>query len=506
MFNKSRYYDYINAIHIYIIGLVCVAGFHYTTLISLYGAWVKKDSIVSHGLLIFPLSIYLFSRELKSSYKKYIVKLRIIFLISLVGLSVIWMLANLVELEIVTQITFILILCIYTVSFFGIAQTGRLLFPLLLMLTAVPFWAYISPELQRPTAYFVNILLQITGYTSINEGVFIRIPEGTFEVSETCSGVRYQVAAITLTLLYIYLYRIRFVLSFFILAIASLLAFLSNIIRIYIVILSGHYSNMTHSLLDDHIWLGWVIFSIMILIFIISLTYIVNIMPSVTNIMKSVQYNNINNVKQKHTTLLAIFIAVVACTGSLAYTFIKSTKSQTVNKPKDIVLTLNGLEKTNPNDSWNPKWRSPDIEIRDAFSNDKWQLELYVSIYLTQEVGKEVVNELNVTHDKKRWNVINRQLINIEGTDYQELVLRNKFGGRRVVWKTYIIGDFITPNEILAKLYSAVSIFKGRQDAAVILLSWNEEDVKNTQKIDNYPIINDITNDVSKYLIAVSKG
>jgi EpsI family protein len=393
----------------------------------------------------------------------------------------------------------------YTISFFGIKQTKRILYPILLMLTTVPFWAYISPELQRPTAYIANQLLQVTGYTSINEGVFIKIPEGLFEVSETCSGVRYQAAAITLALLYVYIYRIRLALSFLIIIVASALAFLSNTIRIYIVILFGHYSNMTHSLLNDHIWLGWVIFSIMILIYIISLSYLINTNLSESNEVGINQYNQKLNKEKSGSIHIAVLIMLVACIGPISQIIIESTKSQIISKPQSIELRLNNYLKTNPNESWKPKWRTPDIEVREAFFSDKGQLDLYVSIYLTQDDGKEVINNLNITYDKKRWKNTGKETVTIEGTEFQKSFLVNRSGSKRVIWKTYIIGEFTTTSEIMAKIYGAVSIFKGRQDAAVVLISLTEEDAQNIGKMKIAKIINKLLYDVTQYLDGIIK-
>lgn len=500
MHNKIEHYGYFQPIYAYLIGLLCIVAFYYPTAVSMYDAWVKDNSIVSHGLLLLPLSIYFLGRELKSIYRVCIIKPRVIFIISLAGLSLIWFFANIVDIEIIAQVSFVLIFSLYTVSFFGLKQTGRLNFPILILLTSLPFWAYISPELQRPTAYFANLFLQVTGFTSINEGIFIKIPEGVFEVSETCSGVRYQVAAITLALLYIYIHRIKFTFSLMIVIAASVLAFLSNVFRIYIVILSGHYSNMSHSLLNDHIWLGWVIFTIMILIYMISLSYLVKTKSNESNIAGITQYNQKTPHQKNRNIVLAITITVVACMGSVANTITEKTIPTNINMSNDFVLKLNTYSNTSPIKSWDPQWRSADIEIREAFYIDQRQLDLYVSLYFTQEKGKEVINNLNNTHDKKRWKVISEKVVTIEGTDLLEIMLINRLGEKRIVWKAYIIGEFTTTSEILAKIYGVISIFKGRQDAAVVLLSSTEKDAQEIDNIHLPKIFHEIKYDIAQYL------
>ncbi|MET0123113.1 MAG: exosortase [Candidatus Thiodiazotropha sp. 6PLUC9] len=239
--------------------LVILTLVYHQTAVSLYLTWTAENSLQSHGLLLLPLSSYLLFREWYSRRQTLEVRFRPLFLIALLILSVIWLMSEIAQVQVASQILMILVLCITVFALFGIRESKTLAFPILILLSATSVWSVLSQPLQQPTAILVNQLLHLTGYTSFQESYFITIPEGIFEVGDTCSGLRYQIAAITLALIYAFFSQYSLAISLLYVLMASLIAFISNSIRIFIVVLSGHYTNMTHSLLEDHSWRGWVV-------------------------------------------------------------------------------------------------------------------------------------------------------------------------------------------------------------------------------------------------------
>jgi exosortase/archaeosortase family protein len=101
------------------------------------------------------------------------------------------------------------------------------------------------------------------GFTNIPvfvEQQFVHIPSGIFEIADGCSGLRYLLTSLAISSLYIYLY-LRSTKNMIIFAFFAIFgALLTNWIRIVILIVIGHQTEMTSDLMTDHNMFGWYIY------------------------------------------------------------------------------------------------------------------------------------------------------------------------------------------------------------------------------------------------------
>lgn len=136
----------------------------------------------------------------------------------------------------------------------------RIVFPATYLIFMYPLWGPLVEILQTISVIAVSFILRYSDIPIYVENQFITIPAGTFEVADGCSGLRYLITALAIGSLYIFLYlnKIKQILLF--LSVAILGALITNWIRIIIIILVGHYTNMTSSLIEDHNMFGWFIF------------------------------------------------------------------------------------------------------------------------------------------------------------------------------------------------------------------------------------------------------
>ena len=134
-----------------------------------------------------------------------------------------------------------------------------------------PVWGPISEFLQWTSVKAVSFIMQFTGIPTFVYDEFVRIPAGTFEIADGCSGLRYVIAALALVAFYsgLYLRRYRSMLILALVALAG--AMLTNWLRIAALILIGHFSDMQSSLIRDHNMFGWFLFvPLMVLIFFLA--------------------------------------------------------------------------------------------------------------------------------------------------------------------------------------------------------------------------------------------
>ncbi|MES9827882.1 MAG: exosortase C-terminal domain/associated protein EpsI [Candidatus Thiodiazotropha sp.] len=461
-----------------IVGMVLMGTVYHTTVYSFYHTWVHGSDIYSHGLLLFAVCVYMFYREWNTRAQNLETKFRPLYIFFLVLLSFAWLVAEMVQLQTATQLVFILLLGVFVLAMYGARSNYRMLFPILVLICAIPVWSMLEWPLQIPTAIMVNELLHLTGYVSIRDGYLITIPEGVFEVGNRCSGLRYQVAAVSISMLYGYFMQSRLLHSLIYILTASLMAFVSNVIRIYIVVLAGHYTNMKHELLDDHIWLGWVVFLICFscLFYVWALVDKKSTESEDSNEDRNVQEKKIQGKLAKSMIVIGVLIlsATIGPAVNYAIGAIAASASGEVSK---LNFSLDQWKETEYLSAWGPSWQSADIELyKKLAKGDGKKVEIYLAGYGKQEQGKEIINSKNRRFDSGLWKkkVSTKRTLDIDPYNkivVKEDVIQSGGGERRVVWSWYYVGGRETVSDLKAKLYGILGVFQGRTDATAILIS-----------------------------------
>ena len=145
-----------------------------------------------------------------------------------------------------------------------------LVVPLGLLYFITPLWGPLQSVLQQISVIATTHMMSVTSIPVFVEGNMVHIPAGVFEIAGGCSGLRYFITSMALSLLYCFLNftQTRSVFIFFAVAIVGSL--ITNWIRIVVIILIGHYTDMQSSVIEDHNALGWYLF----VPFIIGLFYL----------------------------------------------------------------------------------------------------------------------------------------------------------------------------------------------------------------------------------------
>jgi EpsI family protein len=399
----------------------------------------------------------------------------------------VWLLTDIAQIQVGSQLILIMILSASVLALFGLRHTARLILPILILISATSLWSVLSQPLQLPTAAFVNQMLHITGYTSFQESYFITIPEGIFEVGDTCSGLRYQIAAITLAIIYSFFSHYSFRHALVYLLLASGVAFISNCIRIYIVVLSGHYTNMTHSLLNDHIWLGWVVFVICYAGFMFATVSYEKKLKIGAKLTRG-ESDEVAVIRGDYikTIFIASVIILSASVGPIYSVILKSFNGMS---GRHVVSSfdLNELPEVAVEKRWQPTWVNMDFEKRSAYKVADINVDLYIAYYKIQEQGKEAVASANQAYNRDRWSRAEHVIkeLTLSGGHtipiQEEIIVDNK-GRQRLVWLWYYIGGKSSADSLQGKLNGILGTLKGRHDAAAILISADKTDDGNLQR------------------------
>jgi exosortase A len=144
----------------------------------------------------------------------------------------------------------------------------KLFFPAIYFIFLIPLWGLLTIPLQSLSVIAVNTLMSLTSIPVFVEQQFVHIPSGVFEIADGCSGLRYLLTSLAISSLYIFLY-LRNTKNIIIFASITIFgALLTNWIRIAILIIIGHQTEMTSDLMTDHNMFGWYVYApFMLLLF-----------------------------------------------------------------------------------------------------------------------------------------------------------------------------------------------------------------------------------------------
>lgn len=223
------------------------------------GVWSRWMDYAPHGLAVTVLVLWLLWRDR-------VVLLRFggrtdpRLLAVVVLASVTWFLAAALSVQVAQQVVALAILVLWS-GLLGGAKVMRTTGPLAAtFLLALPLWSVLTRPLQLITIAANSTLLRVAGPEAVIRGQSITIPSGTFLVEGSCSGLNYLMVALVLGVTYGHLFLQRWRSRLLVIAAAAVLAMAGNWLRVYGLVLVGHWTEMQSSLMADHVTYGWVIF------------------------------------------------------------------------------------------------------------------------------------------------------------------------------------------------------------------------------------------------------
>ena len=233
---------------------------HLATLDAIVGVWLVSETF-AHGFVIPPIVGWMIWRR-RRHLSTLPVKSAPPALFALAALGALWLLSAVANVHVLQQYCLALMLGTTVLALLGTHYTRAMAFPLCYLLLAVPFGEIFIPPLIEFTARCTVFLLQLLGIPVFRENNFLSLPSGNWSVVEACSGLRYLIASLALGAMYAYTtYRsLRRRLLF--IAVSAVVPVLANAVRAFLIVLIGHWSDMTLAIGIDHLIYGWVFFGV----------------------------------------------------------------------------------------------------------------------------------------------------------------------------------------------------------------------------------------------------
>lgn len=238
-----------------------VALLYWPSSLDLHRLWTNwSGETYTHGYLIFLLSLWLIVRD-RERLAATPVRPEPLALIPLALMSAAWVWLWRAAIQEPQLLLLPPILYAALSAALGRRMARALAFPIVLVYFAMPFWGDINGIVQGLSAKATGVLIWLTGIPAYMDGDFVRLPGGSIEIAQSCSGLHEFIVGLALAALYGKLAGESWRRRLGWLGLMGALSLMINWVRIFTVIMAAYETDMRSSLVKNHYWLGWWLFA-----------------------------------------------------------------------------------------------------------------------------------------------------------------------------------------------------------------------------------------------------
>lgn len=306
-------------------------------------------------------------------------------LVLLVGASLAWLIGYRAGLQIVHQALLPVIILAAVLTCFGAAVTGRMFLSLAYLFFAIPVWDAINPLLQWSSVLAVRFLLRLVGIPAFFADNTFQIPAGSFEIAGGCSGLHFFIIAVAIAVLYGELNRDTLRTRVKLVALAGLLAMATNWVRILIIVIAGHLTQMQHYLVSgEHYTFGWFMFAGTMLLYFL----IVRRWP----VQAAAEAARVEAQRAAAIPTAGFGWALAGLLVMPAWNVIDQGRVAAAMPKLVLPRSVNGWQATAVSQAdWRPVFGGADAEVHQEFRSGVTLVEAYAAVYSEQRQGKEII-------------------------------------------------------------------------------------------------------------------
>jgi exosortase A len=437
-----------------LITLLSIFAF-FDTWRSMVEIWYNSSSY-NQCFLIAPISVWLCWSQ-RSTYLKFVPKISWLALLALMLNGFLWLVADLISVQLVKQLAVVGMIISGFWMILGNRVTFKIFFPLSYLFFMVPAGSDFIAPLMEVTADISVKLIRLSGIPVYKEGMNLTLTSGNWTVAEACSGINYLIASVSLGFVYAYITFSTYWKRALFLALAVIIPILANGVRAYLIVMLGHFSNMTLAVGVDHIIYGALFFGlIMLLLFYISSHFADAPIYENKNLSHSPQEDA--TFPNQPFVIALVLIGVLSFVYPLSSTWLANQKQTPVSSETiEMALLKKGWKLVeNPNWQWLPQFQGVEKDAMLYFSNGQATFGIYeASFGQESQGGGELVNSENLIVTKEQshvWKTVKSDSMQIVDLAAGETVLSN-IERHLVILRWYQIGSHHTNNAYKAKIF-----------------------------------------------------
>lgn len=456
------------ALGVLLLTWTAVAALLWPTTLSIVTIWQRSETY-AHGYVILPIVLWLLWRD---RHRLAAVETRpdARALIVVLALLLLWLMAWAGGVLVVEQYALVGLWIAAVWALLGPKLLRAASFPLFYMLLMVPNGEFLMQPLMDFTADFTVTAVRLVGLPVYREGTYFSLPSGNWSVVETCSGIRYIIASLTLGLLYAYLtYRSLWKRIAF--SVASLVVpVVANGLRATMIVLLAHYSDMRLALGLDHYIYGWVWFGIVML-----LMFWVGLIWREDGVVVASAHPAVASTPRPAWGMAAVLVLLTTLAPLWQRTLATPTPRVTLTAPP---VAKGWQETATAFNDWLPRWLGMDARLVRHYAKGADRVQLFVAYYGQQRQDAELINSQNVMVEQQhvRWQNVGQRVryVEIAGIPYRilEAKLRTERDERILAWQWNRVQGRNDLHPLWIKIKLAVTkVLGGRDDGAAYIIA-----------------------------------
>jgi exosortase A len=407
------------------------------------------------------------------------------------GASLLWLLGEAGDINLVRHAALIFMLQSTVLAVFGFDILRATLFPTVFAAFMIPAGEQFVAPLQKVTAWFCVKLLTLFQIPFSTDGLFIHVPNGTFEVAEACSGIRYLTTMVALGAVYANLSFKSTLRRAIVMIMAVVFPVVANGIRAWGIIALAYVSDNKIATGVDHILYGWVFFVLVMLLFMAACWKFADRPVSMAAIDLTTFKRSKAQVPPQRWLLAAMGLLAIVL-GTISYSNVMRTRPATMSAPTLAFGAISGWSASDHADriEYAPVFKNASAEKVQLLSDGEGRfIQVYMAVYDRQSEDREMVAYGNgvfqkATDETDDWvwtdNMVPPPL---KSAPAPYAVTAYKYETVRDIWQWYYVNGKILTNPSAAKFEAAKSrLFGGRTDAATLVISTERAQTKSSNE------------------------
>lgn len=357
----------------------------------------------------------------------------------------------------------------------GWPAARRIAAPLGCLYFVIPVWELLLPSLQHLAVLVTETIVGGLGVPVSIDGVFVTIPEGTFQIAEGCAGKRYLIVALTVAGLLAGTQHLRPRRSLLLLGVTALLALLANWLRIMMVIYAGHATDMQSYLVThEHISLGWVLFALLIALVCLLGTRLARDTPAAA---PATPPPGRPAQAPVHAWRGLSATALLLCLPSAAQLYARSVP---VRQARDASISLPASAAPwsgplAPDARWEPQFPGASSAARGAYRSAAGEVQIFLAQYQTQSEGAKLVSFDNklFAHGwvELRTGTLDTRPASAGPDRIAALWVLAPSGERWLISYVFEVGSFVTSSPIAAQLVYGTWSWRGTLPSRLLAIA-----------------------------------
>jgi exosortase A len=436
---------------------------------------VRWEDIVhrtyTHGYLVLAISAWMLWRDriglAREAPRPFYTAVAIVF-----GLVLFWLVAFRAGIQIAHQSILPLVSWAAVLACFGWPLARRVILPVGYLYFAVPVWDAVNSTLQEVSVFAVRQLLKLAGVPAHFVGNTFQIPEGSFEIADGCSGLHFMVVALAIGVLYGEVNREGWRNRIILVLMAGAMAALTNWVRIFVIVMAGHLTDMQHYLIrGEHYNFGWMMFAGMMVLFFLLARVLPPSVPAPEGLALNASPHRGYPVSR---SVMALVLGAVVFAPASIYLGTRTAPTGS-DLPLLPVKSQDWREETPRQSTWHPRFVGADEQLWKNFIKDGQVVEAFAARYWQQSQGRELAGFENVPFGEGTKVMSTGALAPLPL--WNESRVRDAEGREWVVWSAYLIeGSWFTSSLRAQIYYGWLSLFSSPSSTAVLLRTGCQSD------------------------------